>query len=433
MLIRLLIFAASLLLSWPSNADKTPGGVIYTIHKTGSLRMRVLSATVTPAPEDLGKAGSIWVCAFIPVSTVWTCQDKSGGWVDAVVPAKSDVVLAPAMVVNVLDMTSSGVREKHTQVGGDYLLRLPILQGSTIYVLASASGDQIEGKYFIADTIARTTGVDVVGTDEWEVNQERLAEKRVLPVVPGQSVTQGYVNPSCPQFQAYGYPEVSDPKISERVFYECRDGFASMFDPVEEAPLWVAEHLKQGQLTGTASRTGLDFKIDPLVPYLDQGHVQDYSHSGFDLGHLAPARDYEASDVLMEQSFVMTNAVPQYPNQNRGVWATLESSVRAMAESRGELYVMTGPVFKDPRVKILGGSISANGSGVSVPSSLYKVLLDPIKREMTAFMIPNTATQAANHSQYQVTVRDVELATGLNFNPTLPAAEADYLETNGNW
>ena len=69
-----------------------------------------------------------------------------------------------------------------------------------------------------------------------------------------------------------------------------------------------------------------------------------------------------------------------------------------------------------------------------MPYALFKVVIDPKKNEMTAFIIKNDSQQGDDPSKFQVPVRDVERATGINFNPSLSRGESDKLEVGGgNW
>lgn len=261
------------------------------------------------------------------------------------------------------------------------------------------------------------------------INREHSKEYSKPPMLPsaGMSTTQGHSNSDCPQFQAYGYPQTSDAKIQRRAFYSCRAGYAGMYDPAEKTPLWIAERLSAKQMDGRANRKGLDFNEDPQIPFGANARLEDYKRSGYDKGHMAPAADYRLSQELMNQTFLLSNAVPQNPDHNRGIWANLEAGVREMTARRGELYVVTGPVYLNAhRTKI--------GRGVSVPDAIFKVVVDSNTHEMTAFIIPNRADVGDDPGRYQVNVREVEHATGLNFNPDLGRADADRFEVGGgNW
>jgi endonuclease G len=242
------------------------------------------------------------------------------------------------------------------------------------------------------------------------------------------TVTQGKPNPNCAQFQVYGYPATSDTKILRRGFYTCRIGYAALYDPAERTPLWVAEHVSKINFAGAAERDQLDFVPDPDIPSGALPSQSDYERSGFDRGHMAPAADFKSSQLAMNATFQFANAIPQTPQSNRGVWKQLEDATRELAIRRGELYVITGPVFSTPQRARLNGRIS-------IPDAVFKILVDPKARSMTGFIIPNTASVGKDFRVYQVKVRDVERSTGLNFNPQLSRSLADKMEVlnSGSW
>lgn len=242
------------------------------------------------------------------------------------------------------------------------------------------------------------------------------------------SVTQGSPNPDCPQFQTYGYPATADSKILRRGFYTCRIGYAALYDPAERTPLWVAERVRKSNFSGHAERDQLDFIPDTDIPYGALPRPSDYARSGFDKGHMAPAANFKSSQLAMNATFRFANAVPQTPQSNRGVWKQLEDATRELAIRRGDLYVITGPVFSGSKRTKLKGR-------VSVPNATFKILVDPKRSAMTGFVIPNNATVGKNFRIYQVKVREIEKLTGLNFNPNLPRALADKMEAvnGGDW
>lgn len=242
------------------------------------------------------------------------------------------------------------------------------------------------------------------------------------------SVTQGSPNPNCPQFQVFGYPTTTNAKILRRAFYTCRLGYAALYDPYERTPLWVAEHLVKENLNGVADRDGLSFFADPDIPVGALPKLSVYSSSGYDKGHMAPAGDFKSSQSAMIQSFQFGNAVPQSPESNRHIWKALEETTRELAGRRGELYVVTGPVYSTAQRLKLKNS-------VSIPDSTFKILIDPKSKTMTGFVIPNNSTPGNDFRLYQFKVREIEKMTGLDFNSKLNRDEADRLEAvnGGDW
>ena len=259
----------------------------------------------------------------------------------------------------------------------------------------------------------------------------REVRHRSAPVFADMSVTQGRPNTACPSFQVWGLPEVSDPQVGRRGYYTCRAGYAGLYDPAEKTPIWIAEHLSRDTLAGPIQRKGKLFAEDPQIPRAAQGSLADWKKSGLEKGHLGPAGDFTYDETAMSESFLLTNIVPQDPIHNKGIWSNLEGAVRELTSRRGQLYVVTGPVYAGPRTRLFRGQPTAAQGGVSIPDALYKIVVDSARHEMTAFLIPNRHDQGADPARYQVTVRAVEKATGINFNPSLPRAEADRTEVGG--
>lgn len=242
------------------------------------------------------------------------------------------------------------------------------------------------------------------------------------------SVTQGKPNSNCPQFQAFGYPSISDNRILRRGFYTCKMGYAALYDPAERTPLWVAEHLKKINFSGSAERDLLDFIPDTDIPSGALPKPYDYAGSGYDKGHMAAAANFKSSQSAMNATFQFANAIPQTPESNRGVWKQLEDATRKLAIRRGDLYVVTGPVFSRPsRTKLK--------NRVSIPDAVFKIIVDPNSKSMTGFVVPNNSSLGKNFRVYQVKVREIEKLTGMNFNPNLQRAIADKMEAvdGGDW
>ena len=233
-------------------------------------------------------------------------------------------------------------------------------------------------------------------------------------------------NPAvCAENLKLGAPSVAN-KSNIQV---CREGYALIFNTVTKTPLWVAEHLLQEEINGAGVRAS-SFRPDPEIPYESQAKKSDYARTGYDQGHMAPAADFSQNQKLMDESFLFSNVVPQNADNNRKIWASLEKKVRSWLGKRGELYVVTGPVFKNGRVSQTLGS-----SQVAIPDAIFKVVFDPKTQNSIAFMVPNIPLSEKDLPDYIVSVRDVEMATGLNFHSNLALDVQEKVETkrSGMW
>lgn len=168
------------------------------------------------------------------------------------------------------------------------------------------------------------------------------------------------------------------------------------------------------------------FQEDQMVP-AGCAKPSDYTNSGYDRGHLCPAGDMTQSAEAMDETFYMSNISPQVPGFNRGIWKSLEKQVREWGE-REQIYVVTGPVFREKK-----GSIGK--SEVTVPGHYYKVIYAPGREQMIAFILPNEKSKK-KFTDYIVSVDSVENFTGIDFFPQLPDTLENRLEAcsdYGKW
>ena len=109
---------------------------------------------------------------------------------------------------------------------------------------------------------------------------------------------------------------------------------------------WVGYHLTADKLQGTAKRTD-NFRPDSQLPHDERSELSDYSGSGYDRGHMAPAAAFKRSKKAMSTTFFLSNMAPQTPQLNRRIWRILEEEVRTLAKEHGEVWVFTGNLFLD--------------------------------------------------------------------------------------
>lgn len=190
-------------------------------------------------------------------------------------------------------------------------------------------------------------------------------------------------------------------------------GYTVSYDADFKTPQWVGWQLTAEKAQGTAPRYN-KFQPDPEVRGA-KAYPKDYSNSGYDRGHMAPAGDMKWSEQAMRESFYMTNVCPQNRNLNRGDWKDLEELERTWAIQYGSVSITAGPIYttKNP------ARIGANK--VAVPDAFFKVLLVDYPKNPKAygFIFKNEAGSRPL-SYYQLTVDEVEEQTGMDFFHNLP-------------
>lgn len=200
-----------------------------------------------------------------------------------------------------------------------------------------------------------------------------------------------------------------------------RTGYTASYNADYKTPHWVAWELTKKETQGKETRTD-KFLPDPDVLGA-KAYTTDYTNSGYDRGHMAPAADMKWSRQAMEESFYLSNICPQNPNLNRGDWNDLEEQSRQWARKYGKIYIVCGPIYDSKRPKRIGNN------KVAVPDAFYKVILVNDKKDPKAigFIFPNKAGSKPL-KRYAVSVDSVEKRTDIDFFPTLPDEVEDRIE-----
>lgn len=164
---------------------------------------------------------------------------------------------------------------------------------------------------------------------------------------------------NCPDL----YPPTVKIPVLENTVELCNSFFVSIFDTNNKAVLVSSEHLTDHSSLGSVLRVNA-FHADPRVK--NSPKPSDYSGTGYDQGHMAPAADSANSDQMRE-TFLMTNMTPQEPTLNRISWKTLEENTRKQfAKIRGDMYVMNIAIYRPGAHRV--------GNGIPVPAGYWKIV-----------------------------------------------------------
>ncbi|KAI8967552.1 hypothetical protein BDF20DRAFT_917491 [Mycotypha africana] len=239
-----------------------------------------------------------------------------------------------------------------------------------------------------------------------------------------------------------------------------RTAYTVSYNRRDRIPYWVGEHLTAASLKEGpgVSRDKVTFKDDPALPEIFRAYTKDYTNSGYDRGHMAPAGDAVSTQQAMDETFLLTNIAPQIgPGFNRQYWAYFEKFCRDLTANFTDVYVYTGPLFlpqltntnntfsfADAQMIVNpDGSVNVGAAGaapatagqpkyhmqypligakyptIAVPTHFFKILLattNNVNYAAGSFVLPN---QAIEHtiplSRFQVDISAIEKASGLQF------------------
>jgi len=204
-------------------------------------------------------------------------------------------------------------------------------------------------------------------------------------------------------------------------------------------PNWVSWHLDATNISNAASRQDNFAGFIGLPQNLFVVQSNSYSGSGFDRGHNIPSADRTSSVNANSATFLMTNMIPQAPQNNQKTWANLENYLRAKVLEGNEVYIIMGS-YGIGGTGSNGTASTIAGGKVTVPSNVWKVAViiptgngDLSRVSATTRVIavntPNVNTIDSDWKKYRVTVRSIEAATGYNLLSGLPLSIQDVIET----
>jgi endonuclease G len=214
-----------------------------------------------------------------------------------------------------------------------------------------------------------------------------------------------------------------------------REGYALLHSSEDLIPVFVCQRIEPNTVGGAVNGSHLRFRADPELPEGERAVDEDYVHSGFDRGHMAPNADFAHDEALRRETFVLSNAVPQSPSLNGGRWAALEAQVRTWLGARGG-WVVTGTLFYDPAEddpQTADGWVPIQRIGtnqVVVPTHLFKIVVAEIDGRIEALGFVMANDHPGPDFQNSVESIDwIEAATGIDFMPQMGAQDVQRVES----
>jgi endonuclease G len=196
--------------------------------------------------------------------------------------------------------------------------------------------------------------------------------------------------------------------------------FVLSYNEGYEMPSWAAYKLtpEMAKATGTFKEK---FREDLMVS-TGSSSPKDYKDAGFIMGQLVPAEDMLFDVKACDETFFMSNIVPQKIGFNKFLWKNLEQLIREWAKEGNILYIAAGPVLADGPF----GTFGINK--VAIPTRYYKVLLDVKGERAIGFLFRANASSGTLKS-YALSVDELEKVTGIDFFINLPDDIEEKLES----
>ena len=262
----------------------------------------------------------------------------------------------------------------------------------------------------------------------------RMPESAVVEPVSNDGAEAVEPKTKVANVESYGrgieLPSKSDFENVVELEIKCGDrlNYTALYDTERYASLWVAYVVTSEDMGDTKRPTSWSY--NPLLSTSKQVNLCSRSYNDdYSRGHLIPNASRNARREEQEQTFYVTNSVPQIQNGfNGGVWMHLESAVQRYAE-REPLYVATGVVFEPvgESCEIRYTTAKDDTKPIPVPNYFYKVVLrvernasgEVVDAEAIGFWFEHRA-YSDKYYNYAMSVDDVERLTGFDFFASLP-------------
>lgn len=198
-------------------------------------------------------------------------------------------------------------------------------------------------------------------------------------------------------------------------------GMTVSFNSTLHIPNWVAWELTADETNGEIPRKDRFLCDDEVAGCPDNW---DYSYSGYNRGHMAPAADMKWSEEAMTESFLLTNICPQAKSLNSGTWGKLEDKCRTWAQIDSAIIIVCGPITTDKITEFIGDS------RVAVPQRFFKAIISPYANPPRGigFIMPNGKVPGGMQAA-AVTIDSIEAVTGHDFFASLPDSIESAIES----
>jgi endonuclease G len=235
--------------------------------------------------------------------------------------------------------------------------------------------------------------------------------------------TSGGAQPSGDNQQSSGI-EIPSYTTTEDVV--SHTGYTASYNHTTLCPNWVAWELTASEGDGTLGGQ-YSFSRDPDVSF-PKASREDYSHSGWDKGHMAPRADMRWSEKALEESYYFTNICPQDHTMNSQAWRKIEEMTRRVAKHYGAVWIVCGPIYRSAEAD----RNTLGAGGVQVPDAFFKAMAVQTTDSTYAtvgFLVENRPeTRSPRH--YAVSVDSIEHTAGRVCFPKIENSDKQSFDWN---
>lgn len=200
--------------------------------------------------------------------------------------------------------------------------------------------------------------------------------------------------------------------------------YALSYNTSNKVADWAAYRVTSGSI-GIASSLSRVAMVDDFVEEtLSAADFINSEETGLTRAQFVPLVNFAGTPYWNEVNF-MTNAVARSRSLSQGAWYGLEWSIRNLVNRESEVYILTGPIFRETAI------VASLETQVQhrVPDAFFKIVVSKDNRA-TAFIFDQDMPVHVHHCDSRASVDEIERATGLDFFPGNPKLVLGSLDTS---
>jgi len=134
-----------------------------------------------------------------------------------------------------------------------------------------------------------------------------------------------------------------------------------------KAARYVSYTLKGDLVNAVNIKKRPRFYEEKRIPKKYRATHSDYTHSGYDRGHIKSDADCDSSSKSLKKCYSLANIIPQAPAVNRRTWIKAEKYERLIATKLGSVTVINGVTYPSQPKRI-------GRNGIAVSSGFWKII-----------------------------------------------------------
>lgn len=180
---------------------------------------------------------------------------------------------------------------------------------------------------------------------------------------------------SATDFAGYINHKNCDKIIDKQVFTIC-------YDYRMKGAKYVAYTLSGSKVNAVNIKKRSSFYTEKNLKKQYRSQTKDYTHTGYDRGHLANDASFDYNKNVLRKTYTMANIIPQAPVVNRKTWIKAEKLERKVAVSLGTVNIINGVIYSSSPKRI-------GENRVAVPDAFWKMIYNDSKNYKKCFYYKN--------------------------------------------